>query len=132
MEIDGPRACRSDELEELLELVNFVFRTSHGRAPTIATDYPHIYRESNLENLSVIGIDGALRACLGVWPMEIAAGDISLQTVGGQRGDNSSGLAGTRLCSGAHGGCGEAGTGLRLRCRPPVGGSAGVVPPPGV
>jgi len=81
-DIDGPRACRLEELEELLELVNFVFRTSSGRLPTIATDYPHIYRESNLENVRVIGVGGALRASLGTWSMQIALGDVRLNTVG--------------------------------------------------
>lgn len=81
-DIDGPRACRLEELEELLELVNFVFRTSSGRLPTIATDYPHIYRESNLENVRVIGVDGTLRASLGTWSMQIALGDVRLNTLG--------------------------------------------------
>ena len=55
---DGPRGCKPEELDELLELVNQIFRTNQGKPPSILADYPHIYRASNLDNIRVIRIDG--------------------------------------------------------------------------
>ena len=81
-DFDGPRPCRPEELDELLELVNPVFRTSKGRPPTIASDYPQIYRESNLDNVYLIRVDGAIRACAGTMPTQIACGDAVLDAVG--------------------------------------------------
>ena len=79
---DGPRACRAEERAELLDLVNLVFRTSQGKPPSIETDYPHIYRESNLENVRVIRADGGIRASVATLVMPIACGEARLDTVG--------------------------------------------------
>ena len=81
-EIDGPRPCRPEELPELLELVNYVFRTSQGRPPDIADAYRHIYTEDNLERVFVIGIDGAIRASVGLYPFDLAAGEHSINALG--------------------------------------------------
>ena len=56
-ELDGPRPCRLEELDELLDLVNFVFRTSRGRPPNIGDVYRHVYEEDNLEFVRVMRID---------------------------------------------------------------------------
>lgn len=80
--IDGPRACRPEERSELLALINLVFRVSRGRQPSVERDYPHIYRESNLDNVRVIRIDGGLRASVGTLPMRIATQCEPLDTVG--------------------------------------------------
>ena len=81
--LDGPRACKPEELDELLELVNGIFRTDRGKPPSIRTDYPHIYRTSNLDNIRVIRIDGAIRASVSHSPREIAAGPHTiLQAIG--------------------------------------------------
>ena len=73
--LDGPRACRSEELPELLELVNFVFRTSRGRPPDIGDVYRHIYCDENLELVRVIRMDGAIRASVGLYPFNLASGE---------------------------------------------------------
>jgi GNAT superfamily N-acetyltransferase len=79
---DGPRGCKPEELDELLELVNQVFRTSQGKPPSIQTNYPQIYRVSNLENIRVVRIDGAIRASVSNSPREIAAGSHTLKAIG--------------------------------------------------
>ena len=81
-DIDGPRACRKDELSELLELVNYVFRVIHGRPPSIESDYPQIYNPDNLEYVRVIKAEGRIRASVGMYPSAIAAGDITLNSAG--------------------------------------------------
>ncbi len=80
--LDGPRACRPEELSELLELVNCVFRTSQGRPPGIGDTYRHIYCEENLELVRVIRIDGAIRASVGLFPFELAAGPHTFSALG--------------------------------------------------
>ena len=80
--INGPRACRAEELPELLELVNHVFRTSQGRPPDISDAYRHIYCEENLELVRVIRVDGAIRASVGLFPFELAAGPHTFSALG--------------------------------------------------
>ncbi len=80
--LDGPRACRAEELPELLELVNYVFRTSQGRPPDIGDAYRHIYCEENLELVRLICIDGAIRASVGLFPFELAAGQHTFSALG--------------------------------------------------
>jgi predicted N-acetyltransferase YhbS len=80
--LDGPRACRAEELPELLELVNYVFRTSQGRPPDIGDAYRHIYCEENLELVRVIRMDGSIRASVGLFPFELAAGPHTFSALG--------------------------------------------------
>jgi GNAT superfamily N-acetyltransferase len=80
--VDGPRACREQELPELLDLVNYVFRTMHGRPPSIATDYPQIYNPDNLEYVRIIKAEGRIRASVGMYPSPIICGGITLQSAG--------------------------------------------------
>ena len=79
---DGPRACEPQELPELLELVNYVFRTSLGRPPDIGDTYRHIYTEVNLDLVRVIRIDGAIRASVGLFPFDLAAGPHTFTALG--------------------------------------------------
>ena len=93
---EGPRPARHDERDELIEMINFVFRTSQGRAPTIATDWPHVYEVENLANVSVISdplrvateqaesaaVKGKVVASTGVWATDVVLGDVTLR-VGG-------------------------------------------------
>ena len=55
--LEGPRPARKDERDALLETVNYIFRISKDRAPSIATDYPHVYEPNNLSNISIIKSD---------------------------------------------------------------------------
>ena len=81
-ELDGPRPCRLEELDELLDLINFVFRTSRGRPPNIGDVYRHVYAEDNLEFVRVIRIDGAIRASVGLFPFELASGEHTISALG--------------------------------------------------
>ena len=81
-DLDGPRACRPDELPELLQLVNQVFRTNRGRPPDIGDTYRHIYAVDNLELVRLIRIDGAIRASVGLFPFELAAGPHTFDAFG--------------------------------------------------
>jgi ribosomal protein S18 acetylase RimI-like enzyme len=79
---DGPRPARREERDELIAMVNLVFRTLAGREPTIATDWAHVYDEANLENVMVVCKQGRLVASTGLWTNEVQLGDARLR-VGG-------------------------------------------------
>ncbi len=93
---EGPRPARLDERETLLAMINFIFRMDQGRAPTIATDWAHVYAPENLANVMVIcdpqreaaaqprsaSVTGTLVASTGVWVSEVAVGGHVLR-VGG-------------------------------------------------
>ena len=76
------RSCRPDELDEVLQLVNLVFRTSQGRPASIAADYPQIYTATNLDNIITVRESGRIRACVATSPMRVACGDLTLETLG--------------------------------------------------
>ena len=76
------RSCRPDELAEVLDLVNLVFRTSQGRPATIGDDYPHIYAAANLDNIITVHESGGIRACVSTLPMRVACGDLTFETLG--------------------------------------------------
>jgi predicted acetyltransferase len=85
--LDGPRPAHLDERDELLAMVNDVFRVSVGRAPTIASDWPHVYAPQNLANVLVVtdraaGAAGKIVASTGVWASDVVIGDVRLR-VGG-------------------------------------------------
>lgn len=89
--LEGPRPARVEEREELLNMINYVFRTSQGRAPTIATDWPHVYVPENLANVMVVSdpqrtvvatpeaddslVGGKLVASTGVWATDVVLGE---------------------------------------------------------
>jgi len=64
--VEGPRAVRPEEFGSLMELVNTVFRTDHGRAPTMEEEYPHLFAPENLHNLRVILKDGKVVSHVGM------------------------------------------------------------------
>lgn len=80
--LEWPRPARLHERDAILDLTNYIFRTSHGREPTVATDYPHVYDPDNLENVFVVADEGRLVASTALWPNEVRIGDIVLR-VGG-------------------------------------------------
>jgi len=63
---DGPRAVKPDEFESLMELVNTVFRTDQGKAPTMEKEYPHLFAPDNFHNLRVIREDGKIVSHVGM------------------------------------------------------------------
>ena len=65
----GPRACREWEVEEMVALVNAIFR--EGTDQHIATDYPLIFREPRLDLHRVLSVDGRIVAHVPVAPREV-------------------------------------------------------------
>jgi len=70
LEIDGPRACRNDELHEMISLVDSVMRV--GSDQTFLTDYPLVYRESNLQNIFIIKVKGEIVSVVPYFPREVS------------------------------------------------------------
>ncbi len=64
--VDGPRACRPDELPQVIGLVDAAMR--QGSDQTMLTDYPLVYAPDNLPNISVVVVDGRVVATAPVLP----------------------------------------------------------------
>jgi ribosomal protein S18 acetylase RimI-like enzyme len=79
---DGPRPARVEERDELIAMVNLVFRTLAGREPTIGIDWAHVYDPANLANVMVVCDQERVVASTGLWTNEVALGDARL-LVGG-------------------------------------------------
>lgn len=91
---EGPRPARRAEREQLLEMVNYVFRVSRGLPATIAEDWPHVYEPENLANVVVVcerddadngqgrGAPSKIVASTGVWACDVVLGGATLR-VGG-------------------------------------------------
>jgi predicted GNAT family N-acyltransferase len=69
--IEGPRGARTNEFTEVLDFQNYVFRSNQGRQPTMGSDYPHLYRENNCDNLRHMRDDGQVISCVCVYPAQI-------------------------------------------------------------
>lgn len=83
-QLDGPRRARQDEREDLLAMIDYIFRTSVGRPPSIGRDWAHVYAPDNLVNVAVIGdpVADKLIASTGVWASDVVTGDAQVR-VGG-------------------------------------------------
>ena len=79
---DGPRAARPDELDGVLDLANLVMRQARGYPPTIATDYPFIYNQENLENIIVVKDGSQIISMVAIWVNEIQLASARLK-IGG-------------------------------------------------
>ena len=75
--IDGPRACRASEFEEVIALINQVFRA--GTDQDIRTDYPLVFNHSKTEYMRILKVDGAVVAHVPVWLREAVVGDDRLR-----------------------------------------------------
>jgi len=64
---DGPRAARPEEVPELIELANLVFRASAERPPTMGEEFPLLLSAGNCEDLYVTRADGRLVSLVGVY-----------------------------------------------------------------
>jgi ribosomal protein S18 acetylase RimI-like enzyme len=77
--MDGPRACRVDELPALRRLENSVFRADGG---DMFDQYPHVYGEHNVENLRIVADGERVVSCVGMierWA-SISHGDVILSS----------------------------------------------------
>ena len=71
--IDGPRACRASEFEEVIALINRVFRA--GTDQDICTDYPLVFNQSKMEYMRILKVDEVVVAHVPVWLREAVVGD---------------------------------------------------------
>ena len=63
--IDGPRACRASEFEEVIALINQVFRS--GTDQDIRTDYPLVFNHLKMDYMRILKVDGSSRCpCTGL------------------------------------------------------------------
>lgn len=75
--IDGPRACRASEFEEVIALINEVFRS--GTDQDIRTDYPLVFNHSKLEYMRILKADDRVVAHVPVWLREAMVGEDRLR-----------------------------------------------------
>ena len=75
--IDGPRACQASEFEEVIALINQVFRA--GTNQDIRTDYPLVFNRSKMEYMRILKVDGVVVAHVPVWLREAVVGDDRLR-----------------------------------------------------
>lgn len=75
--IDGPRGCRASEFEEVIALINSVFRA--GTDQDIRTDYPLVFNQSKMEYMRILKVDGVVVAHVPVWGREAVVGEDRLR-----------------------------------------------------
>lgn len=68
--VDGPRACRSDEVTGMIALADSVMR--QGSAQSFLTDYPLVYATENLANVQIIKADDRVVSVVPFIPKQIA------------------------------------------------------------
>jgi len=69
--MEGPRGTRKEEFDQVLKLVNYVFRESNNQPPDMEERYPFLFNEDNLENLRIILEDNRPVAHIGISEAEI-------------------------------------------------------------
>lgn len=77
--IEGPRATRPEELEEVGRLVNLVFRGSESASPSMREYYPLLLGPANLENMRIVLEDGRAVCHLGIREGEIWVHGLSIK-----------------------------------------------------
>lgn len=70
--MEGPRTARKEELQEVINLVNLVFRTSGNLNPTMGQEFPLLLGENNLDNMWVILEDGKVVSNINYYPTTIS------------------------------------------------------------
>jgi predicted N-acetyltransferase YhbS len=77
---DGPRPASADELEDLLELIERVFRTSMGMGPTMELEFPLLFSPANTGNLVIVreGKGGPVVSHAGLLLQRVVIGDAEL------------------------------------------------------
>ena len=71
--MDGPRACREDEFDEAMALINSVFRP--GSDQDILTDYPLVFNRAGLKYMRIVRVDDRIVAHVPVAPREVRVAD---------------------------------------------------------
>ena len=70
--MEEPRGTRKEEFNQVIKLVNYVFRESSNGPPNMEKWYPLLFNDNNLENMRIIWEDGRLVSHLGISESEIA------------------------------------------------------------
>ena len=70
--MEEPRGTRKEEFNQVIELVDYVFRESSNGPPSMEKWYPLLFNDDNLENMRIIREDGRLVSHLGISESEIA------------------------------------------------------------
>lgn len=72
--MEGPRAVRKEELQDLTELINYVFRSSSGKEPDMHICFPIFISDKNLDNLLVMVDEesGKPVSHMGLWINEFS------------------------------------------------------------
>lgn len=70
-----------DQLDELCEFLDGVFRHSHGiRDQNMRTDYPLVYHPDTCHNSKIIQHDGRIISHAAIWPRELIVADQRLKS----------------------------------------------------
>ena len=69
--MDGPRACRPDEFDETMALINQTFRA--GSDQDIRTDYPLIFNPDQLDYMRIVAADGKVVSHVPLAPRTVIA-----------------------------------------------------------
>ena len=69
--MDGPRACKVQEFDEVISLINMVFR--EGRDQDIVSDYPLVFNRPMADYMRIVKVDGKGVSHVPVAPREIVA-----------------------------------------------------------
>ena len=69
----GPRACQAPEFEEVISLVNQVFRA--GMDQDICTDYPLVFHPSKMEYMRILKVDGKVVSHVPAAPRKVVTVD---------------------------------------------------------
>ena len=69
--LEGPRAAKPEELIDIVNLVNSVFKVKPGSPSVLMDLFPQLFNMDNLENLRVIAYDGKPVSHVGIWEGEL-------------------------------------------------------------
>lgn len=65
--MEGPRPVKKEEFEDLINLINYVFRTSSGKKPDMEICFPLFLSEKNLDHLLIMADKGQPVSHAGLW-----------------------------------------------------------------
>ncbi|MCM1991246.1 GNAT family N-acetyltransferase [Oceanirhabdus seepicola] len=60
--MEGPRSARIDEFNQVIDLINNVFRITRNQKPTMQYEFPYLLNEKNINNMIVIKEDNKIVA----------------------------------------------------------------------
>lgn len=71
--MEGPRACRTSEFDEVIELINATFRADGDQ--DIKTDYPLVFNDEKLDYMRILKVDGKVVSHVPVASRQVVAKD---------------------------------------------------------